>query len=226
MPDTENVNYGISAWYASLADYTFPTIFVKLKESDLELIACGEKETNETEAIILRIERAQSAFYGATFVLTDTAAPTDTPRFINKKGAVHSAKSAWNNLVSSEKIRRAARHKEFEFICVRPFRNMNYPREFRLFIYNGSLKLMSQVKLDRSYKRLTLKGEFWWNKAKEFVENISWLLPHRTVVMDLYFTSKNEIIIIDFNKWGKPTDPMLAKNWNLDWRREHGIKLL
>jgi len=232
MADASNINYGISKWYSTLADHTFPTTFVKLKESDLELIAAEAREGTEVESLISRIRRAQGAFAtvpfytGATFVFADTAAPTDTQRFADKKGAVHSAESAWNNLVSSPKIRDAAKRKEFSFICVRPFRNMTYPREFRLFIYEGSLKLMSQAQLDRPYKRLLLRRDFWWTKGKEFVDDISWLLPDKNIVMDVYFTSKDEILILDFNKWGEPTDTMLAKTWSLDWISEYGLKLM
>jgi len=221
-----NINYGISSWYSTLADRTFPTTFVRLKDSDLDLIAKDIKEGAEAEALVSRIGKAQAAFFGATFVLADTAAPTDTARFADKKGAVHSAQSAWNNLLNSPKIRDAAKRKEFYFLCIRPFRNMTYPREFRLFIYEGNLKLMSQSQLDRPYKRLLLRRDFWWTKAKELVDEISWLLPDKNIVMDIYFTSKDEILILDFNKWGEPTNPMLAKSWSLDWDMEHGLKLM
>lgn len=225
MPSA-TMNYGVSAWYSTLADHTFPTTFVRLKDSDLDLIANGINKGLEVDALVARIGKAQSAFFGATFVFADTIAPTDTPRFINKKGSVHSAQSAWNNLAGSKKVRAAAKKKEFSFLCIRPFRNMNYAKEFRLFIYNGVLRLMSQTKLDRPYKRLLLRRDFWWPQAKDFVEDISWLLPDKNIVMDIYFTSKDEILILDFNKWGNPTDTMLAKTWSLDWLCEYGLKLL
>jgi len=226
MTDSPKSIYGISSWYSTLADHTFPTTFVKLKDSDLELIAKETKDGSEVDALTARIKKAQSAFSGATFVFADTLAPTDTQRFADKKGAVHSAQSAWNNLVMSEKIKLAASRREFEFICVRPFRNMTYPREFRLFIHDGELKLMSQMHLERPYQRLLLRREFWWTAAKEFVDEISWLLPQKNIVMDIYFTSKDEILIIDLNKWGEPTKPLLAGTWNMDWSYPFGLKLM
>lgn len=226
MADSIKSIYGVSSWYSTLADHTFPTTFVKLKDSDLDIIAQGINDGSEVESLTARIKKAQSAFSGATFVFADTTAPTDTPRFADKKGAVHSAQSAWNNLVSSEKVKEAAARKEFEFICVRPFRNMTYPREFRLFVYNGELKLMSQMHLERPYQRLLLRREFWWDKAKEFVDEISWLLPQKTIVMDIYFTSKDDIMIVDFNKWGEPTKTLLAGTWTLDWNAQYGLKLM
>lgn len=226
MANSSKSIYGVSSWYSTLADHTFPTTFVKLKDPDLELIASGAMEGAEVESLVGRVKKAQSAFSGATFVFADTVTPTDTQRFADKKGAVHSAQSAWNNLVLSEKVRLCASKKEFEFICIRPFRNMTYPREFRLFVYNGELKLMSQMHLERPYQRLLLRRDFWWNKAKEFVDEISWLLPEKTIVMDIYFTSKDEILIVDFNKWGEPTDILLAGTWTLDWAAEYGLKLM
>ena len=218
--------YGVSSWYSTLADHTFPTSFVKLKESDLDLIVNEIKTGKDVEGIIARIKKAQYGFSGATFISADVVAPTDTLRFVNKKGAVHSAKSAWNILLASEKVKNAAKNREFEFICIRPFRNFTYPREFRLFIYNGELKLMSQHLLDRAYQRLILRKDFWWTKAKELVEEISWLLPEKTIVLDIYFTSRDQILLLDFNKWGYPTKPLLADTWDLNWNNEFGIKLL
>ena len=217
---------GISHWYSTLADYTFPTTFVQLKEASLDMIVNRVTEGSEVEAVITRIQNAQSAFPGRTFVFADTTAPTDTDRFLIKKGAVHSAASAWKNLVDSEKIRSAAKNREFECICVRPFRNLTYPREFRLFIYGGKLKLISQYWQTRHYERIVEKKELYWQKAKEFVEEISWLLPEQTIVLDIYFTSKDHIILLDFNAWGEPTKPLLAESWNIDWTKEYGIRIL
>lgn len=222
---TKNI-YGVSSWYSTLADYTFPTSFVKLRESDLDLIVNEVKTGNDAQNIISRIKKAQHGFPGATFVFADVVTPTDTLRFVEKKGAVRSAKSAWNTLLASEKVKTAAKNREFEFICVRPFRNFTYPREFRLFIHDSKLKLMSQYLLDRPYQRLILRKEFWWAKAKELVEEISWLLPEKTIVLDVYFTSKDQILLIDFNKWGYPTTPLLANRWDINWDEELGIKLL
>ena len=225
MKKQKNV-YGISNWYLTLADYTFPTTFVKLRESEVKLIADDVRKGDEVKSLIKRIGNAQGAFSGGTFISADILAPTDTDRFKNKKGSVHSAQSAWDNLVNSNKIRKAAADKEFEYICIRPFRNMTHAREFRLFIYEGELKLMSQYWLKRKYYRLDGRKEQYWNIAKELVDEISWLLPANNIVLDIYITSKEKVILIDFNKWGDTTRPLLAEKWNLDWEKEHGIKLL
>ena len=222
----ETAQYGISSWYSTLADYTFPTTFVKLKDAELDLLANGVTEESEVCYIVNRISKAQYAFSGNTFVSTDTTAPTDTERFSFKKGAVYSAVSAWRNLTESAKIRNAAKNREFECICVRPFRNMTSYREFRLFIYEGKLALMSQYWQKRHYHRLEVKKDFYLAEAEGLVDEISWLLPSQTIVLDIYFTSKDRIILIDFNTWGKPTAPLLAQSWNIDWSSEHGIKTI
>ena len=78
----------------------------------------------------------------------------------------------------------------------------------------------------RHYHRLDVKKDFYWAKAEELIDEISWLLPSDTIVLDIYFTSKDQIILIDFNTWGKPTAPLLAESWSIDWRNEHGIKII
>ena len=226
MKKKETVDYGISSWYSTLADYTFPTTFVKLKDAELDMLANGVTEESEVYNIVNRISKAQYAFSRNTFVFADTTAPTDTERFAFKKGAVYSAASAWRNLTESAKIRTAAKNREFECICVRPFRNMTHYREFRLFIYEGRLALMSQYWQTRHYHRLDVKKDFYWAKAEELVDEISWLLPSDTIVLDIYFTAKDHIILIDFNSWGEPTAPLLAQSWNIDWTGEHGIKII
>ena len=226
MKKKETVDYGISSWYSTLADYTFPTTFVKLKDAELDMLANGVTEEKEVYNIVNRISKAQYAFSRNTFVFADTTAPTDTERFAFKKGAVYSAASAWRNLTESAKIRTAAKNREFECICVRPFRNMTHYREFRLFIYEGRLALMSQYWQTRHYHRLDVKKDFYWAKAEELVDEISWLLPSDTIVLDIYFTAKDHIILIDFNSWGEPTAPLLAQSWNIDWSGEHGIKII
>ena len=226
MKRRRNVEYGVSSWYSTLADYTFPTTFVKLKEAEFDMLADGVTEESEICNIVGRISKAQYAFSGNTFVFTDTTAPTDTKRFASKKGAVFSGASAWRNLAESPKIQEAAKNREFECICVRPFRNMSRYREFRLFVYEGRLALMSQYWETRYYHRLDAKKDFYWSKAEELVDEISWLLPSDTIVLDIYFTAKDYIILVDFNSWGEPTSPKLAQSWDIDWNSKHGIKII
>ncbi len=219
-------NIAISNWYPTLADYTLPATFVKLKEKELKLIANKVEKGSAVESIISRIKQAKSSFSRKVFVSADILTPTDTDKFKIKKGAIYSAKSIWKNLINSLKVRTAAKNESFEFICIRPFRNFTYPREFRLFIYNRELKLMSQYWQTRHYHRLLIQKNFFWMKAKELIEEIAWLLPNNNIVLDIYFTSKNRIILIDFNVWEEPTKPLLARTWNLDWNKIYGIKIL
>ena len=43
--------------------------------------------------------------------------------------------------------------------------------------------------------------------------------------MDIYITSRQEIIIIDFNCWGEPTDPLLL-SWDADWDNVAGMHII
>lgn len=217
-------------WYSALANRTFLTSFVKLRSEAVEALAGGVEFDGDIESplgqTIKDLRTAMSSVPGYSFVFTDSCAPTDTERFLNKNGAVFSAESAWNNLARSFKVNEMAKKGEVEHICVRPFRRMNRTREFRLFIYEGKLSAMSQYYLIRHFRRLEGLKEAYWQKAQKFVEEIIWLLPLKTLVMDIYFTSDDEILVIDLNPWGAPTEPLMLNSWERDWSVPAGIVLM
>lgn len=217
-------------WYSTLAGKTFLTSFVKLRPESVKALADGiESDENPESGAAMAIKdlrAAMSAVRGNSFVSTDRCAPTDTERFLNKNGAVYSAPSAWRVLASSRKIQESASRGEVEYICVRPFRRMNRTREFRLFIFEGKLSAMSQYYLIRHYRRLEGVKEKYWQQAEKFVNDLIWMLPVKTLVMDIYFTSDNEIIIIDLNPWGEPTEPLMLDTWDRDWSKTAGIVLM
>lgn len=219
----------IPVWYPVLSAHTFPTSFVRLRPEAIAALANGDTHPEKGSAGAKAIEdlaMPMANIPGNCFTSVDTCAPTDTERFDNKRGAVFSPASAWRYLAESEKVRRAAANGEVEYICLRPFRRMNRTREFRLFIYDGKLKAMSQYHLIRHFRRLEGVKEQYWKMADNFVENISWLLPVSELVMDVYFTSDNQILVIDLNKWGEPTDPLMLRTWERDWDAEQGIVLM
>lgn len=213
-------------WYQELADHTFPTSFVKLNAAELQALAEGQTEGEIAEEVRERLKLPMDSFPGNCFVFTDTVAPTDTERFEGKRGAVFSPKSAWRYLTESQKVKTAAANGEIEHICVRPFRRMSKPREFRLFIKGGQLNAMSQYWLIRHFRRLEGRKSFFWDQANELIKSISWLLPHPDIVMDIYFTSRNQILIIDFNPWGNPTNPLIFRTWERDWNEAAGLKII
>ena len=213
----------IPEWYRSLDAYTFDTRFVKLSPEAVAALAAGadgggkiSMDSDISQAVIAELRKVMAEFPGNCFVSVDSCAPTDTERFRNKGGAVHSAKSAWYYLVESEKVAQAAAAGDVKYICVRPYRHISKAREFRLFIRDGKLRAMSQYNLIRHFRRLVGVRKQYWRLAEELVSSIGWRLPAQDVVMDIYITGKKEIIIIDFNCWGAPTDPLLL-SWDADW---------
>ena len=227
--NTENF-FKTPVWYSALASKTFPTTFVKLHPDAVKALADGvasdEEPSSAVNIAINELKGAMSFVIGNSFVFTDCCAPTDTERFLNKNGAVFSAESAWRNLAESAKVRECAASNAIEYLCVRPFRRMSRPREFRLFIYDGKLSAMSQYYLIRHFRRLEGVKENYWQKAEKFVQEIIWTLPVKTLVMDVYFTSNDEILVIDLNKWGEPTDPLMLDSWDRDWNTVSGIVLM
>jgi hypothetical protein len=216
----------LPVWYPALAGDTFLTSFVKLQQDEIKALANGDTKGPVVKAVVKRMKLPMGSISGNCFVSVDTCSPTDTERFYGKRGAVHSAESAWYFLATSEKIRKAATDGDVEFICIRPFRRMNQTREFRLFIYKGELKAMSQYWLIRHFRRLEgIKGKLW-ERAQNFFDRISWALPVDTLVMDIYITSDNNVLIVDLNQWGVPTDPLLLRQWERDWEQPTGIVLM
>jgi len=225
--DNSEINiYKASEWYQALADHTFPTSFVKLKEDEMKALIAGEIDGDAGKEVQERLKLPMNSFPGNCFVFVDTSAPTDTERFEGKRGAVYSPASAWKYLCESEKVKSAVKSGASDHICIRPFRRMSQPREFRLFIKDGKLKAASQYWLIRHFRRLEGRKDFYWNCSKELVEKINWLLPSPTIVMDVYFTSASEILILDFNPWGEPTAPLIMQTWDRDWGEEAGINLI
>lgn len=219
----------MSNWYPLLAGKTFMTSFVKLRKEAIDALIAGELSGEVNSPVDLTIKDLRSAMSlisGNSFVSVDYCAPTDTERFLNKRGAVFSPESAWKNLVESDKVRKSAMAGEVEYISVRPFRRMNRTREFRLFIYDGKLAGMSQYHLLRHFRRLEGIKQKFWDMASNFVDDISWTLPIKNVVVDIYFTSSNEIYIVDLNVWGEPTDPLMLNSWDRDWSKSCGIVLM
>ncbi|MBR7107000.1 MAG: hypothetical protein IKC89_01160 [Lentisphaeria bacterium] len=222
----------IPEWYRALDAYTFDTRFVKLSPEAVAALAAGadggkkvDMDSELSKTVIAELRKVMAELPGNCFVSVDSCAPTDTERFKHKGGAVYSAKSAWYYLVQSEKVAQAAAAGKVKFICVRPYRHISKAREFRLFIRGGKLCAMSQYNLIRHFRRLDGVQKKYWRLAEELVSRISWRLPAPDVVMDIYITSRQEIIIIDFNCWGEPTDPLLL-SWDADWDNVAGMHII
>ena len=232
--DTSNKFFRVPEWYMALSPYTWDTKFVKLPEHMIAAFASGMDEdaakeflyTAEGKSLMNELALPMSDIPGNAFAFVDTCAPTDTERFASKGGAVYSPRSALFYLLQSKKVAAAAAANEVEYICLRPFRNITKAREFRLFIFEGKLSAMSQYHLIRHFRRLEGVKERYWRMASGLVDEISWRLPVKTLVMDIYITSSDEILVIDLNPWGGDTDPLMLNTWERDWSVPAGIQLM
>ena len=222
----KNEHFRIQNWYPRLSVYSLPTNFVFLMDIEIQALQEGDTESGIAKGVIDRLASAMSKFPFTRFVGTDLVAPTDTIRFEEKRGAVCSATSAWYFLTQSAKVRNAARDGAVSAICVRPFRRMDNSREFRLFVKGGKLRAMSQYWMTRHYPRLEKVREKYWTLAVDFIDRNFWVLPEPDLVIDIYFTSKDEIIVIDLNPFGPPTDPLMLNTWDQDWQNTIGLKLI
>lgn len=232
MNDTRNF-FAIPGWYQPLSPYTFETRFVKLRTDAIAALAETANSGTEismdcemSRQVIADLRPVMARVSGNCFVSVDCCAPTDTERFKTKGGAVYSAKSAWYYLSHSIKVAKAAAAGNVEYICIRPYRHISKAREFRLFINDGKLVAMSQYNLIRHFRRLEGVRDAYWQMAEAFVNEIVWLLPVKTLVIDVYITSSKKVMIIDLNPWGKPTSPLLLNTWERDWTEVTGLHLI
>ena len=218
--------YRMQDWYPKLSSYSFPAVFLTLKDNEIAALAAGETGSDVVSNVLPRLNQALRTFSGMRFVSVDAVAPTDTERFLKKRGAVSSAKSAWAVLAESSKVRSAAAGGAVSRICVRPFRRMDVTREFRLFIRGGRLLAMSQYWLIRHFRRLVELRQTYWSKAEKFVNEIAPILEQRDCAMDIYFTGSGKILIVDINPWGPPTDPLMLGRWDRDWNAVSGCLIV
>ena len=209
--------YRMQDWYPKLSSNSFPALFLTLKDAEIAALAAGDTTGEAVLALLPRLKRAMRTFSGMRFVSVDSVAPTDTERFMKKRGAVSSAASAWMVLSGSAKVRNAAANGMVSCICIRPFRRMDVTREYRLFIREGKLQAMSQYWLIRHFRRLVRLKDIYWSQAEKFIDEIEPILDGRNCVMDIYFTSSGKVLIIDINPWGPPTDPLMLNSWDRDW---------
>jgi len=216
---------GISTWYADLGEYSFPTLFVRLDDEEIESLTAGQTDGPAPRRVARRLQEAIRHMTGAAFVGADVCAPTDSPCFRYGRW-ISFGKSAWKLLASSEKVKSAFLAGHTRRLTVRPFRRMDRAREFRMFIQNGRLTAMCQYHLDLGYlPRIAARRDELWRSARRFVPHLTRLLPARDIVIDVYLRSSRRWLLLDLNPWGPPTDPLLLRRWDRDWSDDAGLLL-
>ena len=215
-------------WYPVLGEHSAFTAFLKLSEKEIKLLADGIKKGPEVAGVIKRLRKVmRGGSFDCYFVSCECCAPTDTERFAAKRGAVHSAESAWFFLASSEKVRAAAANGYTEYLVLRPFIKIDRTREFRLFVKDGELKAMSQYNLVRHFRRLEGIKEKLWKRTVQWFETVKQDLPVSDVVIDVYLENDDKVVkIVDLNQWGGNTDPLLLRTFDQDWNNTICIKLM
>jgi hypothetical protein len=217
--------FAISDWYASFAEHTFPTVFVRLNPAEIDALRRQDGDAEATRGLIERLGLAMASLPGSSFVSADVCAPTDSALFRPGHGTTN-ARTAWQLLAASAKVRQALQERRSERLTVRPFRRMDRIREFRLFFHARQLAGMSQYHLDRHVTRLARRQEEIWERACRFAATVRAFLPTDHVAMDAYLTSRAQFLIIDLNPWGAPTDPLLFRTWERDWKEVAGLRII
>ena len=214
-----------SDWYPMLGYLTFPTIFIGLSEPEAKALAAGSTSCSHQRSAAKKLQRAISAIPGSCFVHADVCAPKDAPTFAKTKGSVRSGNAAWQLLCESNRVKEAIAAGTRK-LGIRPYRRMDSVREFRLFIKDGKLVGISQMNLERHFARLNGRRKEIAQKAAALATMIRELQGDVSTTVDVYLTSSGELMIVDFNTWGAPTDPLLLRSWDRDWSTPAGLKLI
>lgn len=216
----------VSQWYGSLSVYTFPTLFLALTADEIAALLERQDEGKTVRDILAKLNRGINILPGSSFVHADVCAPTDSPRFQKRRGAVKNGRTAWSFLLESDKVHQAFADGHSTRLALHPYRRMDRVREFRLFVKGRRLCAISQICLERHFARLDKRQDEIWRKGKALASQIAPALPRDDIAIDVYLTSAGELMIIDMNPWGPPTDPLLLRQWDQDWDEEIGLKLI
>ena len=216
----------VSTWYQSLSYYTFPTLFVYLKSDDRKSLLDGDHSSMAAKAVTGKIQRAIRYLPGSCFIHADCCAPTDSESFSSRSGAVTTGVAGWQMLMESEKVAAALQDNRTERIGIHSYRRMDRSREFRIFLRERELVGMSQRYLGKHHPRLEKRRSIIWAKAKVLADDVQELLPAPNQIIDVYLTSNDDMIIIDLNDWGAPTDSLLLRDWDRDWAENTGLQLV
>ena len=162
---------------------------------------------------------------GACFVHADICAPNDSSVFTQLNGSVRKAEDAIALLQESYKVKHALAEGTTDRIVFHPYRRMDRYREFRLFIHGGELQAVSQRYLTRYLARMQGREEELWYLAAYLTDDIRDFLPETNVVIDVYLTTSKKLMIIDLNKWGGDTDPLLYGSWEVQEEKQGKVLL-
>ena len=211
------MSYNVSDWYLSLGNYSFPTVFIQLRDDDKKALLAGDADSEAGQRLLGRIAYVIDHLPGASFVHADSCAPTDSKTFRDLDGGTKVARTAWRILQESEKVRNALRNDETNRIALHPYRRMDHSREFRLFVQKRELKGVSQRFLNRHHPRLEKRRDEIWTIASSLIEEVADFLPADDLVVDIYLTASGKMMILDMNAWGETTDPLLFSTWDREW---------
>ena len=130
----------VSTWYTDLANYTFPTVFIRLNEAEKEIFTDKKRTASIVNTLIGKIDYVIDHLPGSSFIHADSCAPTDSPLF-RKSDAVKVGSVALDMLLESDKVTEAFKEEKSIRIALHPYRRVNKMREFRMFIVEGKLKI-------------------------------------------------------------------------------------
>ncbi|MCK5834696.1 MAG: hypothetical protein KAG98_03045 [Lentisphaeria bacterium] len=206
----------ISDWYTTFSDLSFPTVFIKLSQFEVDAIVDNSTGAGK-DSVWDRLTHAMTLLPRGLILNADCCAPSDSAAF-KRRRILHTPISSWKQLTTSDKVKAALSSGKSDTLCLRPYRRMDRAREFRLFIKDGKLLAASQYNLDKNYTKLYKRqDEIWTLLNTFFTKKVASLLNEKDTVIDVYISGHNDVKIIDFNDWGGETAPLLLRKWDQDF---------
>ena len=206
----------ISDWYTTFSDLSFPTVFIKLSQLEIDSII-NNLSGEGKDSVWNRLTHAMTLLPRGVILNADCCAPSDSTAF-KRRRILHTPISSWKQLTTSVKVKNALAEGKSDTLCLRPYRRMDRAREFRLFIKDGKLLAASQYNLDKNYAKLYKRqDEVWALLNTFFTTKLSPFLIEEEMVVDVYISGQNDVKIIDFNAWGGETAPLLLRKWDQDF---------
>jgi hypothetical protein len=189
-------------WYPEIKDLTFKSIFIDLKEEEINLILNYTSPMDfRFQELIHKINDAIKQFNGKAFIRLNSVSPkvsefmTSGEQIIevfNNSSRIHSS------LQESQKFQIESK------IMLREYQeDLPVENEFRCFIYNSHITAISQYN-QGFIKEFQSKEyqQFIVNRISTFYKSLHDRFPYVDCTMDVVFMKNDEIQIIEFNGFG------------------------
>lgn len=110
---------------------------------------------------------------------------------------------------TTEVIDPSSRSEVTHQLVLRKWSNLYPSQEFRVFVWQGEVKAISQRQATQYYPHVLERVDHYQELIHRFWDEHMERSPCDDLVMDLYIDKNDRVWLIDFNVWGSRTDALL-----------------